>query len=62
MEKAILYARAAFDNGEWTKMTFHQRGEIINKFADLMNESKDYLADLETINTGKPKSASLFDI
>ena len=62
IDRAIKCAREAFENGEWPKLNFHQRGEVIAKFADLINANKDYLATLEATDNGKTKAAALFDV
>ncbi|KAK9863136.1 hypothetical protein WJX84_007763, partial [Apatococcus fuscideae] len=54
VEAAIDAAREAFDHGPWPRMTGRQRGEILFKLADLMEENIDELAMLETLDNGKP--------
>lgn len=43
VDKAVAAARAAFDNGEWTKMPAAKRGELMNKLADLVEKNADEL-------------------
>ncbi|MGM0879318.1 MAG: aldehyde dehydrogenase family protein, partial [Bacillota bacterium] len=47
-------ARKAFDEGPWSKMSAAQRSRLIYKLADLMEENKEELAQLDTLDNGKP--------
>ena len=38
----------------WAKMPMHERGDILYKFADLVEENKESLARLLSDETGKP--------
>ncbi len=54
IDRAVLAAREAFDKGPWTKMSAAERSRLIYKLADLMEEHKLELAQLETLDNGKP--------
>lgn len=54
IDLAVKAARAAFDNGPWSKMSASQRSRLMYKLADIMEEHKDALAQLETLDNGKP--------
>ncbi|WP_010676364.1 aldehyde dehydrogenase family protein [Bacillus timonensis] len=54
IDRAVKAARKAFDEGPWSKMTAAQRSRIMYKLADLMELHKDELAQLETLDNGKP--------
>jgi phenylacetaldehyde dehydrogenase len=54
VELAVTAARAAFDTGPWSKMTASERGRLIWKVGELIEENADELAALETIDNGKP--------
>ena len=49
VDKAVRAARKAFDEGPWPRMTAKQRGRILQKFADLMEQHADELAALESL-------------
>lgn len=49
----------AFDHGPWPRMTGRERGAILYKFADLMEQNTHELAVLESLDNGKPLSASM---
>ncbi|MBB3209399.1 phenylacetaldehyde dehydrogenase [Rhodopirellula rubra] len=51
---AVSSARAAFDTGPWSKMTASERGRLIWKIGDLIEANADELAQLETLDNGKP--------
>lgn len=54
VDLAVKAARRAFEEGPWPKMTPAERGKLLNKIADLIDEHADELAQLETLNNGKP--------
>lgn len=54
VDAAVAAARQAFDTGPWSKMTASQRGQLIWKIGDLIEQHADELAQLETIDNGKP--------
>ncbi|SEA91399.1 aldehyde dehydrogenase (NAD+) [Thalassobacillus cyri] len=58
---AVKAARKAFDDGEWSKMKAFQRSRVIYKFADLLEENREELAQLEALDNGKPYQVALTD-
>jgi len=58
IDAAVKAARRAFENGPWTKMSASERGRIIWKIADLLEEHTEEFAELETLDNGKPISVS----
>ncbi|WP_110114964.1 aldehyde dehydrogenase family protein [Bacillus sp. CGMCC 1.16541] len=54
IDRAVKAAREAFDNGPWSKMGTAERSRLVYKLADLMEENKLELAQLETLDNGKP--------
>src|SRR5699024_3139705 len=54
IDRAVRAAREAFDNGPWSKMGTAERSRLIYKLADLMEDHKLELAQLETLDNGKP--------
>lgn len=54
IDRAVKAARLAFDEGPWSTMTAAERSRIMYKLADLMEEHADALAQLETLDNGKP--------
>ena len=61
VDKAVNAARKAFDEGDWTKMKASTRSRIIYKFADLLEENREELAQLESLDNGKPYKVALTD-
>ncbi|MFA1820962.1 aldehyde dehydrogenase family protein [Virgibacillus oceani] len=61
IDKAVQAARKAFDEGEWTKMEAAERSRLIYKFADLLEENREELAQLEALDNGKPFNVALED-
>ncbi len=56
---AVKAARAAFDDGRWAAQAPAQRKRVMQKFADLLEQNRDELALLETLDVGKPIRYSL---
>jgi aldehyde dehydrogenase (NAD+) len=54
VDLAVKAARHAFENGPWGKMDARDRGKLMNRLADLIEEEIDELAALETLDNGKP--------
>ncbi len=54
IDLAVKAARKAFDSGAWRKMDARDRGRLMNKLADLVESHIDELAELETLDNGKP--------
>ncbi len=51
---AVRAARAAFDSGPWPALTASERGRLIWKLADLLEENLEEFACLESLDNGKP--------
>ncbi|MBI0576916.1 aldehyde dehydrogenase family protein [Neobacillus cucumis] len=51
---AVKAAKTAFEKGPWSKMSAAERARIIYKLADLIEEHQEELAQLDTIDNGKP--------
>ena len=58
VDRAVAAARAAFDKGPWRSMKPNMRSRVIWKFADLIEEHTQVLAELESINNGMPLAAA----
>lgn len=56
--RAVHAARAAFEMGPWSRMSGAERGEYLWKLADLIDQHADELAELETLDNGKPLRVS----
>ncbi|KAL5729301.1 hypothetical protein ACHQM5_002274 [Ranunculus cassubicifolius] len=50
---AVKAARDAFDHGKWPRMPGCDRGRIMMKFADLIDEHAEELAALDAMDAGK---------
>src|SRR5438874_4186289 len=56
VDRAVSAARKAFEDrsGPWRKMSASERGRLIWRLADLVEKHIDELAELETLDNGKP--------
>ncbi len=61
MDRAVRAAREAFE-GDWHKTTPRQRGRLLWKLAERLEERKDEIALVETLNNGKPLFESGIDV
>ncbi len=59
VDRAVAAARRAFEEGEYRKMNGTDRGRLLWKIADLMEQNIEELAELETLDNGKPLIESL---
>src|SRR2546429_1435949 len=57
IDAAVAAARKAFDEGPWPRMSPHERGRLVWKLGDLIQQNLDEMAKLESLCTGK----TLFD-
>ena len=58
---AVKAARFAFESGPWAEMTTAERAHLIYKLADLIEEHREELAQLEALDNGKPYQVALDD-
>jgi phenylacetaldehyde dehydrogenase len=54
VDRAVAAARTAFDDGPWAEMKPGERAGIMFKIAALMEQYAEELAQLETLDNGKP--------
>jgi aldehyde dehydrogenase (NAD+) len=54
VDLAVDAATRAFQEGPWPKMDARDRGRLLNRLADLIEENLEELAALETLDNGKP--------
>src|ERR1700688_4194174 len=59
IDLAVKAARKAFEEGPWSKMNASDRGRLLNKLADLVEQNKEELAALESLDNGKPLGDAL---
>ncbi|KAI4490807.1 hypothetical protein M0804_003751 [Polistes exclamans] len=52
IDRAVKAAKKAFEEGEWSKISARERGELLFKLADLMDKHKEELATIETLDSG----------
>src|SRR5258708_3401072 len=54
INRAVVAARKAFESGPWPKLTPSQSGRLLWKRADQIEQHAEELAQLETLDNGKP--------
>jgi phenylacetaldehyde dehydrogenase len=54
IDRAVRSARAAFETGRWSQLTPSERGRLIWKLADLLEDNLEEFAELESLDNGKP--------
>jgi betaine-aldehyde dehydrogenase len=61
VDRAVRAARRAFDEG-WRDVTAQERGRILLRLAEKVRKELPRLAEIETLNSGKPIVESEFDL
>jgi phenylacetaldehyde dehydrogenase len=54
IDRAVKAARRAFESGAWPRLTPSERGRLVWKLGDLILENLEELAELESLDNGKP--------
>jgi acyl-CoA reductase-like NAD-dependent aldehyde dehydrogenase len=63
IDRAVRAARTALDDGPWGKAGAAQRARALNRLAELIDEHAEQLAQLESLDNGKPvKLAQFVDV
>src|SRR6201996_1507502 len=58
VDLAVAAARRAFDEGRWAKFGPSGRGRMLWKLADLIEQNLEELAELESLDNGKPHAVA----
>jgi acyl-CoA reductase-like NAD-dependent aldehyde dehydrogenase len=61
IDLAVKAARQAFEKGVWPNLNAAKRAHLIYKLADLIDENKEELAQLEALDNGKSYQVALQD-
>src|SRR6476619_4319759 len=59
IEKAVAAARRAYE-GKWSKISARDRGRLLYKLSQLIEQNAAELANVETADNGKPIKESLY--
>ncbi len=54
IDRAVQAARRAFESDAWQRMAARERGALLYRLADLVEQHADELARIETLQNGKP--------
>src|ERR1700744_3283241 len=54
INRAVKAARQAFEEGPWSQMTSSERGRMMWKLVDFLEEHLKEFAQLESLDNGKP--------
>jgi phenylacetaldehyde dehydrogenase len=58
VDRAVLAARRAFDDGPWTRMSPSERGRMLWTLGDLLEKHLEEFAEIESLDNGKPFSVA----
>lgn len=58
IDAAVRAARRAFESGPWPAMTPSERGKLVWRIGDLIAKYNDELAELESLDNGKPMAVA----
>jgi phenylacetaldehyde dehydrogenase len=59
VDRAVRAARAAFERGPWSRSRPEERAALLWRLADLLDRNREELAQLETLDQGKPFAATV---
>jgi acyl-CoA reductase-like NAD-dependent aldehyde dehydrogenase len=62
VDEAVKSARKAFESGKWHSMGPHQRARYLFTIADLIESHTDELAQLVTLDNGKPIGEAIIEV
>jgi betaine-aldehyde dehydrogenase len=62
VNRAVVAAKAAFEDGPWATTTPQERGRVLFRLAEKIRQNSPMLAELECRNTGKPIVEAEYDI
>ncbi len=63
VDRAVAAAREAFRKSGWATMPVNDRAVILHRLADLVDRDRDILAQIESLDVGKPVAQAMaFDI
>ncbi|RWR12162.1 aldehyde dehydrogenase family protein [Siminovitchia fortis] len=54
IDKAVVAAKEAFEHGPWSKMSAAERGRLMYRLAQLIEQHKQELAEIDSLDNGKP--------
>src|SRR6204780_420263 len=54
VDEAVKHARKAYEEGKWASLSPHARTHFLLKIAELIDKHAEELAELETLDNGKP--------
>lgn len=58
INRAVAAARRAFESGPWRRMTPSERGKFLWRVGDAILDHADELAELESVDNGKPRAVA----
>ncbi|MEQ8772018.1 MAG: aldehyde dehydrogenase family protein, partial [Erythrobacter sp.] len=62
VDRAVKAARHAFDEGPWPDMKPGERALLLNRIANALEANAEQLAQLETLDNGKPINFARMDV
>src|SRR5437016_3895447 len=58
INRAVAASRLAFESGPWRSLTPSERGKFVWRIGDLILQHADELAELESLDNGKPRAVA----
>src|SRR5260221_9986190 len=62
VDRAVKTAHQRYTEGAWKNMPTRERGQVLQRIANLIREKSEMLAQIESRNAGKPISAARGEI
>jgi betaine-aldehyde dehydrogenase len=62
VERTVKIAQERFTAGPWKRMNSRERGQLLQRIANMVRDKAEFLSQIETQNVGKPINASRGEI
>ena len=62
VDQAVTSARTCFESAEWQSLAARKRGEMLYRAGDILEQGRNEMAKLETLQNGKPLFESKIDV
>lgn len=62
IDRAVTAARRAFEHGDWGRLTATDRGRLLMRVGELIQDNAEDMAQLESRDTGKPLTQARADM
>lgn len=62
VDETVKVAHGRFHDNAWRKMSSRERGQLLQRIANLLRDNLDRFAEIESLNVGKPMDGAKWEI